>query len=70
MPGQGVHIHMETQEFIDKFEEKSQIIKNSINFKGEWRVIKELEYQKLKKKYSQHIMVDDDYLEDYKPEDD
>jgi hypothetical protein len=61
---------METQEFIDKFEEKAKLIKNSATFKGTYYVIKVSDWEKLKKKYEKHFMVDDDYLEEYKPEDD
>ena len=51
---------METQEFIERFEEMSEVIKNSINYKGEWRMIREDAYQKLKKKALFQYSLEDD----------
>jgi len=69
MPGQGVHIHMETQEFIDKFEEKAEKITNRINYKGTYWVIKDKDYQRLKRE-ALAVFFDDDNELNYGMEDD
>ena len=51
---------MEIQEFIERFEEKAEIIKNSVTYKGTFRIIEENDWQNLKKKALAHYFVEDD----------
>lgn len=51
---------METNEFIDRFEEKAELVKNSINRKGTYRIIKESDWQKLKREALKEFIVDDE----------
>lgn len=50
---------MEIEDLINAFEEKAFLIKDSVNFKGTHRVIKEKDWQKIKKRFTPRYGVDD-----------
>lgn len=47
------------EDFIMAFEAEAEIIKNSVNYQGEWRIIREKAWDRLKRRFLPRYGVDE-----------